>query len=127
MQACNENIHGHSTRKPSRKLVSMVTTWPGCLRYAFLKEVITCFWFRLGKPCFNDVLKFNQGLPQVVKILVTMAPKMYLFILPFFHVLLILSVILMFYRFLDRSATIPSGKLKLIFLSAVLSLLLTKR
>ena len=62
----------------------MVTTWPGCLRYAFLKEVITCFWFRLGKPCFNDVLKFNQGLPQVVKILVTMAPKMYLFFLPFF-------------------------------------------
>lgn len=105
----------------------MVTTWPGCLRYAFLKEVITCFWFRLGKPCFNDVLKFNQGLPQVVKILVTMAPKMYLFFCPFFHVLLILSVILMFYRFLDRSATIPSGKLKLIFLSAVLSLLLTKR
>ena len=122
-----ENIHGHPTRKPSRKLVSMVTTWPGCLRYAFLKEVITCFWFRLGKPCFNDVLKFNQGLPQVVKILVTMAPKMYLFFCPFFHVLLILSVILMFYRFLDRSATIPSGKLKLIFLSAVLSLLLTKR
>lgn len=79
-----ENIHGHPTRKSSRKLVSMVTTWPGCLRYAFLKEVITCFWFRLGKPYFNDVLKFNQGLPQVVKILVTMAPKMYLFFLPFF-------------------------------------------
>ena len=79
-----ENIHGHPTSKSSRKLVSMVTTWPGCLRYAFLKEVITCFWFRLGKPYFNDVLKFNQGLPQVVKILVTMAPKMYLFFLPFF-------------------------------------------
>ena len=69
----------------------MVTTWPGCPRYALLKEVITCFWFRLGKPCFNDVLKFNQGLPQVVKILVTMAPKMYLFFFyPFFHVLFIL-------------------------------------
>lgn len=104
----------------------MVTTWPGCPRYALLKEVITCFWFRLGKPCFNDVLKFNQGLPQVVKILFTMAPKMYLFFLSFFSCI-VYPFILMFYRFQDRSATIPSGKLKLIFLSAVLSLLLTKR
>ena len=104
----------------------MVTTWPGCLRYAFLKEVITCFWFRLGKPYFNDVLKFNQGLPQVVKILVTMAPKMYLFFLPFFSCI---AYPFSYFNFLQVSGSFRDnsiGKIKINFLISRLVIITNK-
>lgn len=107
----------------------MVTTWPGCPRYALLKEVITCFWFRLGKPCFNDVLKFNQGLPQglpqVVKILVTMAPKMYLF----FFILFFTYCLTFYFNVLQVSGSFRDnsiGKIKINFLISRLVIITNK-
>ena len=103
----------------------MVTTWPGCPRYALLKEVITCFWFRLGKPCFNDVLKFNQGLPQVVKILVTMAPKMYLF----FFILFFTYCLTFYFNVLQVSGSFRDnsiGKIKINFLIGRLVIITNK-
>lgn len=103
----------------------MVTTWPGCPRYALLKEVITCFWFRLGKPCFNDVLKFNQGLPQVVKILVTMAPKMYLF----FFILFFMYYLSFYFNVLQVSGSFRDnsiGKIKINFLISRLVIITNK-
>lgn len=103
----------------------MVTTWPGCPRYALLKEVITCFWFRLGKPCFNDVLKFNQGLPQVVKILVTMAPKMYLF----FFILFFMYCLSFYFNVLQVSGSFRDnsiGKIKINFLISRLVIITNK-
>lgn len=103
----------------------MVTTWPGCPRYALLKEVITCFWFRLGKPCFNDVLKFNQGLPQVVKILFTMAPKMYLF----FFILFFMYCLSFYFNVLQVSGSFRDnsiGKIKINFLISRLVIITNK-
>lgn len=103
----------------------MVTTWPGCPRYALLKEVITCLWFRLGKPCFNDVLKFNQGLPQVVKILVTMAPKMYLF----FFILFFMYCLSFYFNVLQVSGSFRDnsiGKIKINFLISRLVIITNK-
>lgn len=103
----------------------MVTTWPGCPRYALLKEVITCFWFRLGKPCFNDVVKFNQGLPQVVKILVTMAPKMYLF----FFILFFTYCLTFYFNVLQVSGSFRDnsiGKIKINFLIGRLVIITNK-